>query len=112
MGTYYNHPEFGAKSIETVGRKLYGSNYQELVKQLKPNEYLFGSFNNYMFDLAPYLHSESEFKAFDNSYRSGNMKFNGYYALNETHLPHCNKIIETMLPQENRKLVLDKENKA
>ena len=62
MGSYYNP----AKAVATVGRKIEGATYQELIKQLLPSEGLYGLYQWVPngFYHAPLLDSTTEFNRF------------------------------------------------
>lgn len=75
MGAYFNP----ADKIDTIGRKLVGSNYQSLVKQLHSDEVLFGHFQWVgRFHHSPHLFNAAEFAEFE----SEPMRIcHGYYAV-------------------------------
>jgi hypothetical protein len=60
MGNYYNPP----LDVLKIGRRLKGSTYDELIKELDKNEVLVGLFDRIAFYNAPHLFSEAEFREF------------------------------------------------
>jgi hypothetical protein len=77
MGTYFNPP----KELPKVARRLFGNNYENLTKELKDGEHLFGYFDRGIFQNAVNLFSGDEFEEFHKQVRAGQIALLGYYAM-------------------------------
>lgn len=79
MGTYFNPPQ----ELPNVARKIEGTSYVELVAQLHDGEKLFGHYDRFIFQNAPYLNSEGEYEEFQRQCRQGMIMLLGFYAMSK-----------------------------
>lgn len=84
MGTYIKPPD----SVKEKGRSIQGHSYAALVAQLNDGEVLVGLYDRYMFKNAPHLDSEAEYNEFEDQYRHGIVKCEGFYAVPCKYLPY------------------------
>lgn len=83
MGTYINPPD----NVKVIGRMLVGGTFQQLVEDLRPNEYLVGLYDRPgMFKGAPVLNmphitGDAEFEEFEKQVRTGDLVREGFYAV-------------------------------
>lgn len=89
MGYYFNP----ANKIKKVGRVLKGTAYNALIRQLKEDELLFGLYDRIIFKNAVQLFDEREFDEFEKQELSGNIKREGFFAIEKrTALKYCGSI--------------------
>lgn len=80
MGKYFNPVD----ELPNVGKKIYGSSWDNLKRQVPSNSYLIGLFDRIVLKVAPYLHSENEFNAFNSQYMNGMFISRDFYIISQS----------------------------